>query len=233
MIPIRDVIPSRTTPVVTMALLAINLAVFLAAPATQDPAFESFLQTWGVTAADFNLPAVLTSMFVHAGWLHIGSNMLFLWIFGDNVEDRMGHGRYLVFYLLCGLIAAYAQVLSNPVSLIPMVGASGAIAGVLGAYLVLFPHSRVLTLVPLLIVFTFIEIPAALLLGLWFAMQILSGLGSLMVVEAEDMGGVAFWAHAAGFVAGVALVLLFQRPERAQARWYEGLQRGKRQGWSG
>jgi membrane associated rhomboid family serine protease len=221
MIPIRDVIPSRTTPVVTMAIIAINVAVFLAAPSGHDPAFDTFIARWGVTATDFSLASVGTSMFVHAGWLHLFSNMLFLWIFGDNVEDRLGHGRYLLFYALCGLAAAAAQVLTEPGSTIPMVGASGAIGGVLGAYLVLFPHSRVLTLVPLFVFVTFIEIPAAILLGLWFAMQVLSGIGSLMVVDPKDMGGVAFWAHAGGFVAGLVLVLLFQRPERAEAGWYE------------
>src|SRR5690606_275049 len=120
----------------------------------------------------------MSSMFLHGGFLHFAGNMLFLWIFGDNVEDRMGHGRYLAFYLLCGAVAVGAQVLAEPGSSVPMVGASGAIAGVLGAYIVMFPHSRVLTLVPLFIFVTFIEVPAGVLLGLWFAMQLLSGVGS-------------------------------------------------------
>jgi membrane associated rhomboid family serine protease len=222
MIPIRDVIPSRTTPVVTIALLVLNVAAFLVSPPLDSPAFESFVRTWGVTPADVTWPTVLTSMFLHGGWMHLLSNMLFLWIFGDNVEDRMGHGRYLAFYLLCGAVAVGAQVLAEPGSSVPMVGASGAIAGVLGAYIVMFPHSRVLTLVPLFIFVTFIEVPAGVLLGLWFAMQLLSGVGSLMVVQPEDMGGVAFWAHAGGFVAGVLLVFLFQRPERREAAWYQG-----------
>jgi membrane associated rhomboid family serine protease len=222
MIPIRDVIPSRTTPVVTVALLLLNVGVFLAAPSSSSPAFEDFVRTWGVTPASFEWSTLLTSMFMHGGWMHLGSNMLFLWIFGDNVEDRMGHGRYLAFYLLCGAVAVGAQVLAEPGSSVPMVGASGAIAGVLGAYIVMFPHSRVLTLVPLFIFVTFIEVPAGVLLGLWFAMQLLSGVGSLMVVQPEDMGGVAFWAHAGGFVAGVLLVFPFQRPERREAAWYQG-----------
>lgn len=221
MIPIRDVIPSRTTPVITIALLVLNAAVFLVSPALDSPAFEQFVRTWGVTPATFEWSAVFTSMFMHGGWMHLGSNLLFLWIFGDNVEDRMGHGRYLAFYLLCGSVAVGAQVLAEPQSSVPMVGASGAIAGVLGAYIVMFPHSRVLTLVPLFIFVTFIEIPAGILLGLWFAMQLLSGVGSLMVVQPEDMGGVAFWAHAGGFVTGVLLVFLFQRPERREAAWYQ------------
>jgi membrane associated rhomboid family serine protease len=221
MIPIRDVIPSRTTPVVTVALLLLNVGVFLAAPSSSSPAFEDFVRTWGVTPASFEWSTLLTSMFMHGGWMHLGSNMLFLWIFGDNVEDRMGHGRYLAFYLLCGAVAVGAQVLAEPGSSVPMVGASGAIAGVLGAYIVMFPHSRVLTLVPLFIFVTFIEVPAGILLGLWFAMQLLSGVGSMLVVQPEDMGGVAFWAHAGGFVAGVLLVFFFQRPERREAAWYQ------------
>lgn len=221
MIPIRDVIPSRTTPVITIALLVLNAAVFLMSPPLNSPAFEAVVRTWGVTPASFEWSAVFTSMFMHGGWMHLLSNMLFLWIFGDNVEDRMGHGRYLAFYLLCGIVAVGAQVLAEPLSSVPMVGASGAIAGVLGAYIVMFPHSRVLTLVPLFIFVTFIEIPAGILLGLWFAMQLLSGVGSMMIVQPEDMGGVAFWAHAGGFLAGVLLVFLFQRPERRDAAWYQ------------
>lgn len=222
MIPIRDVIPARTTPVVTIALLVLNVAAFVASPPAGSDAFEAFIRTWGVTPASFEWTGVLTSMFLHGGWLHLGSNMLFLWIFGDNVEDRMGHGRYLLFYGLCGTVAALAQVAAAPDSPVPMVGASGAIAGVLGAYLVMFPHARVLTLVPLFIFVTFIEIPAAILLGLWFALQLLSGLGSLMTPSAADVGGVAFWAHAGGFVAGILLVFVFQRPERREATWYQG-----------
>jgi len=221
MIPIRDVIPSRTTPVVTVTLIVVNVLVFFVSPPLGSAAFEEFVRTWGVTPAHLEWSALFTSMFMHGGWLHLGSNMLFLWIFGDNVEDRMGHGRYLLFYALCGLVAALAQILAQPDSTIPMVGASGAIAGVLGAYIVMFPHSRVLTLVPLFVFVTFVEIPAGILLGLWFALQVLSGVGSLMVVDAQDMGGVAFWAHAGGFVAGMALVLLFQRPERRSAAWYQ------------
>jgi membrane associated rhomboid family serine protease len=158
-------------------------------------------------------------MFVHAGFGHLFSNMLFLWIFGDNIEDRMGHGRYLLFYATCGVAAALLQLVFEAGSRVPMVGASGAIAGVLGAYLVLFPHSRVLTLVFIV----FVEVPAVFLLGLWFATQLLSGLGTLAIVRPEDMGGVAFWAHAGGFAAGAALVLLFRRPERMRVDWWDQL----------
>ena len=217
MIPIRDVIPSRTTPFVTITLIVLNVLIFLRMPPVDTPDFELFIRTWGLTPVDFNLTAVLTAMFVHAGFGHLLSNMLFLWIFGDNVEDRMGHGRYLMFYLICGLAAAVLQLVFEAGSRIPMVGASGAIAGVLGAYLVMFPHSRVLTLVFV----AFVEVPAVLLLGLWFLTQLLSGLGTLAAVRPEDMGGVAFWAHAGGFAAGAALVLLFRRPERMRVEWWD------------
>jgi membrane associated rhomboid family serine protease len=216
-IPIRDVIPSRTTPYATISLIALNVLVFVLMPAGDSAAFHQFIRTWGVTPATFEWSAVATAMFVHAGFGHLFSNMLFLWIFGDNVEDRMGHGRYLLFYGLCGVAAALVQLFFEAGSGVPMVGASGAVAGVLGAYLVLFPHSRVLTLVFVV----FVEVPAVLLLGLWFATQLLSGLGSLALVRPEDMGGVAFWAHAGGFAAGAALVLLFRRPERMRVEWWD------------
>jgi membrane associated rhomboid family serine protease len=216
-IPIRDVIPSRTTPYVTISLIALNVLVFLLMPAGDSVAFHQFIRTWGVTPATFEWSTVASAMFVHAGFGHLFSNMLFLWIFGDNVEDRMGHGRYLLFYGLCGVAAALVQLFFEAGSGVPMVGASGAVAGVLGAYLVLFPHSRVLTLVFVV----FVEVPAVLLLGLWFATQLLSGLGSLALVRPEDMGGVAFWAHAGGFAAGAALVLLFRRPERMRVEWWD------------
>jgi membrane associated rhomboid family serine protease len=220
-LPIRDVIPSRTTPFVTLAIIALNLLVFVAMPAAGTPGYEAFLRTWGVTPASFTPQAVITAMFVHAGLGHLLSNMLFLWIFGDNVEDRMGHLRYLLFYALCGLAAALLQVWVEAGSSVPMVGASGAIAGVLGAYLVLFPQSRVLTLVFIVLV----EVPASLLLGVWFATQLLSGLGTLSALRPEDLGGVAFWAHAGGFAAGAALVLLFRRPERMRVEWWNQVAR--------
>jgi membrane associated rhomboid family serine protease len=220
-LPIRDVIPSRTTPFVTLAIIALNLLVFVAMPAAGTPEYEAFLRTWGVTPASFTPQAVITAMFVHAGLGHLLSNLLFLWIFGDNVEDRMGHLRYLLFYALCGLAAALLQVWVEAGSSVPMVGASGAIAGVLGAYLVLFPQSRVLTLVFIV----FVEVPASLLLGVWFATQLLSGLGTLSALRPEDLGGVAFWAHAGGFAAGAALVLLFRRPERMRVEWWNQVAR--------
>lgn len=146
---------------------------------------------------------LLTSMFMHASWMHIGGNMLYLWIFGDNVEDRLGHVRYLLFYLFCGAIAAIGQSITNPYSIVPMVGASGAIAGVMGAYFVLYPHSRVLTAVFIFFYLDLVEIPAIFFLGIWFFMQLFSGVGSIGADAAS--GGVAFWAHVGGFIAGAGL----------------------------
>jgi membrane associated rhomboid family serine protease len=218
MIPLRDVIPSRTTPVVTMALIALNTLVFLYEQTLGEYPFRVFVATWGLIPAQFDAVSVVTSMFVHGGWAHFLGNMLYLWIFGDNVEDRVGHGRYIVFYLGCGAIAAFIQTLFNSDSNIPMIGASGAISGVLGAYIVMFPHSRVLTLIPIFVFIEFVEIPAFVLLGIWFLMQLVSGVGSLGL---QDVGGVAFWAHAAGFIAGVAAIGLFKRPERQEVDWWD------------
>jgi membrane associated rhomboid family serine protease len=219
MIPIRDVIPSRTRPVVTVTIIAINALVFVQQLGLGADEIERFILTFGLVPAAFSWGAVLTSMFVHGGLMHFAGNMLYLWIFGDNVEDRMGHGRFLAFYLLAGTGAALAQTLTAPDSPVPMVGASGAIAGVMGAYFVLYPHSRVLTLVPLPL--TVVEVPAVYLLGLWFVMQFLSGIASLDPAGAGQLaGGVAFWAHAAGFGVGTILVFVFRRPERQRVEWW-------------
>ena len=157
---------------------------------------------------------VLTSMFLHGGWLHLIGNMWFLWLFGNNVEDAMTRPRFLVFYLVCGLAAALAQVAASPASAIPMVGASGAISGVMGAYLVLFPRVRVFTLVPIVFLITTVALPAWLMLAYWMLLQFLGGLGSTI---SPDSGGVAFWAHVGGFVAGVVLVKLFARGDHLAA----------------
>jgi membrane associated rhomboid family serine protease len=218
MIPLRDVIPSRTTPVVTMALIALNTLVFVYEQSLDEYPFRMFVATWGLVPAQFDVLSLFTSMFVHGGWAHFLGNMLYLWIFGDNVEDRVGHGRYIVFYLGCGAVAAVVQSTINAGSDIPMIGASGAISGVLGAYILMFPHSRVLTLVPIFIFIEFIEIPAVILLGIWFLMQLVSGVGSLGL---QNVGGVAFWAHAAGFVAGLTTIRLFRRPERQEVEWWD------------
>jgi membrane associated rhomboid family serine protease len=219
MIPLRDIIPSRTTPVVTISLIALNIVVFLY-ELSLGRAIDAFTLYYGLVPAAFSWVNVFTSMFLHGSFLHIAGNMLYLWIFGDNVEDRMGHGRFLVFYLLCGVAAALAQTITAPDSIVPMVGASGAIAGVMGAYFVLYPRSRIVTLIPLFFFFQVIEVPAIFFLGVWFLMQFLSGVGSLGATIGRSTGGIAFWAHVAGFVAGITGVALFRRPERQRVEWW-------------
>ena len=219
MIPLRDTVRSRTAPIVTVALIVLNVIVFVHEIAL-GPYLERFVFVYGLiprrfvywpgdpfAAARF-LP-LLTSMFWHGGWLHLIGNMLYLWIFGDNVEDRLGHLRYLIFYLLAGAAAGLTQVALNPDSTLPTVGASGAIAGVLGAYLVTYPRARVLTFVPLFFLPWFVEVPAYVYLGFWFLMQLLMGLGSL---GGPDTGGIAVWAHVGGFIAGVVLIKLMEPP---------------------
>src|SRR5918992_5080875 len=178
MIPLRDIIPSRTTPVVTIGLIVVNALVFFYQWSLGERDGEAFALFYGLIPAAFSWITVLTSMFLHGGVLHFGGNMLYLWIFGDNVEDRMGHGRFLVFYLLCGMAAALAQTVTDPSSIIPMVGASGAIAGVMGAYFVLYPRSRILTLVPIFFFIQILEAPAIFFLGIWFLIQFMTGVGS-------------------------------------------------------
>jgi len=200
MFPISDVIPSRTVPFVTIGLIAVNALVFLYQVMLPDRLLEQFVYTYALVPAYFSWGSVLTSMFLHAGWMHVIGNMLYLWIFGDNVEDRLGHVGFVLFYLASGCAAAMLQLVINPFSTVPMVGASGAIAGVMGAYFVLYPESRVLTAVFILIFFDLVEIPAIFFLGIWFVMQVLSGVGSLGVANAS--GGTAFWAHIGGFLVG-------------------------------
>jgi membrane associated rhomboid family serine protease len=217
MIPLRDVIPSRTFPFFTVTFIVLNSIAFLYELSLPDRTLEQFIFVYGVVPARLDLLSVFTSMFLHGGWAHFLGNMLFLWIFGDNVEDRLGHARFVVFYLLCGAAAVVAHVYMNPASMVPTIGASGAIAGVMGAYFVLYPHSRVLALVPLFIVFEVIEVPAILFLGIWFLMQFFYGVGSLGGGTGVEAGGVAFWAHIAGFLAGMAGVLVLRKPSRS--RW--------------
>jgi membrane associated rhomboid family serine protease len=220
MIPLRDVIPSRTRPGVTIGLIAVNLLVFLFQATLPEDLAERFLITFAVVPAHFSLVDVFTSLFVHAGIAHLAGNLLFLWIFGDNVEDRLGHGRFALFYVICGYVAAIAQTALVPDSLVPMVGASGAIAGVMGAYLVLYPHSRVLMLFPFPPIL--FELPAVFFLGFWFFMQFLSGISTLSVFQSQAIsGGVAFWAHVAGFVCGLALVVPMRRKERMDVDWWD------------
>ncbi|MDR5675140.1 MAG: rhomboid family intramembrane serine protease [Armatimonadota bacterium] len=213
MIPLRDSVPARRPPVVMLSILAASVLVFLYEVGLPPDELAEFFRTFGVVPARLLGPdppyfTLVTSMFLHGGWLHLLGNMLYLWIFGNNVEDAMGHGRFAVFYLLSGLAAAGLQVAFQPASSVPMVGASGAIAGVLGAYLVLFPHARILALVPLGFFTQLAEVPAVLFLPLWFLLQLVYGLASLGA-PAQVGGGVAFWAHVGGFVAGVVLVRWF------------------------
>ncbi len=208
MFPVSDVIPSRSVPYITIGIIALNALAFLYEIQLSEPDLQLFALSYGVVPASFSWTAVLSSMFLHGGWLHFLGNMLYLWIFGDNVEDRFGHGLFAIFYLVCGYAAAVGQAMTQPYSTIPMIGASGAIAGVMGAYFVLFPHSRVLTAVFIFIFIDLVEIPAIFFLGIWFFMQFFSGIGSLSAGAAE--GGVAFWAHVCGFAAGAASGVLWR-----------------------
>jgi membrane associated rhomboid family serine protease len=177
-----------------------------------------FLQQFGVVPAAFSMSTLFTSMFLHGSWSHAIGNLWYLWIFGDNVEDRLGHGRFLVFYLLCGIAAAFGQIAMDSDSTLPMIGASGAIAGVMGAYFVLYPHSRVLTLIPLIIFWEIIELPAIMLLGFWFLMQLFSA--GAIAATASTGGGVAFMAHVAGFVMGAVAVFLFRKKQQPEPWLY-------------
>lgn len=218
MLPLRDVIPSRTTPYVTVTLIALNALAWFCEVAMPREQLSVFLQAYGVVPAAFIPVTLITSMFLHGGWSHVIGNMWYLWIFGDNVEDRLGHTRFVVFYLLCGTVASLGQILMDPYSTLPTIGASGAIAGVMGAYLVLYPHSRVLTLIPLIIFWEIIELPAIFLLGFWFLLQLFSA-GAIAVTANTGGGGVAFMAHVAGFVAGVAGVFVFRKKQRPESWW--------------
>ena len=217
MIPLRDRNPTRRTPVVTIGLIAACFVVFgieLSVSASGgEPALGAFLERWGavpraisasMTAGDWTSQAmlgVLGSVFLHGGWLHILGNMLYLWIFGNNIEDRLGRLPFLAFYLAGGVVAVFAQVWTNPTSGVPLVGASGAIAATLGAYLVVFPGARILSLVFLGFFYQLLEVPAVILLGFWFVLQLVDGFGSLGATTTS--GGVAFFAHIGGFVLGM------------------------------
>ena len=218
MIPLRDVIPSRTTPVVTIALIALNIVVFVHELLLSPAALGHFFLTAGLVPASFSWSALVTSMFVHGGYVHIGGNLLTLWIFGDNVEDRMGHLRFLAFYLVAGSLAALGQTWADPSSTVPIIGASGAIAGVMGAYFLLLPRSRILVLIFLFFFIDVVEVPAVFFLGFWFLMQIFGGVGQLGTSGSSE--SVAFWAHAVGFVSGLIGAWLLARPERRTVEWW-------------
>jgi len=229
MIPIRDTVRAQRFPIVNTLLIILNGLVFWFELSLEGRELEQFIFTFGLiparfwTIEDTNAWApVFTSMFIHGGWLHLISNMLALYIFGDNIEDRMGHARYLIFYLLGGVLAGLVHAWAYPASLTPTVGASGAIAAILGAYLILYPNARVITLVPFPLFFFFpiLEIPALVYLGVWFFSQLLNGAFSLTGSTFQE-GGVAWWAHIGGFLVGVILVKLFTagRPQRRLGRY--------------
>jgi membrane associated rhomboid family serine protease len=221
--PIRDEVPSQRAPVITWAIVLLNVAVFLWQIALPEESVRRLFYLFGIVPARLSSPewatsvgfptrgtiSFLTSMFLHGGLFHVASNLWTLWIFGDNVEDRMGRARFVVFYLLCGVAAGLVHWWSDPTSTVPTVGASGAIAGVLGAYLRWYPSAKVLTLVPVFFYPLFVDLPAVLYLGIWFVSQLFSGVASLGLPE--NVGGVAFFAHVGGFVAGVVLCGLFAR----------------------
>ncbi len=226
MLPIQDEIRAHRFPFVNYSLIALNIIVFIlelmAGPNLESALYEIALIPANLTAGfDLgDLQAIFTSMFLHAGLSHLLGNMLYLWIFGDNVEDRIGHFWYLVFYLAGGVVAAFAHVALNPNSVIPTVGASGAIAAVLGAYLILFPQVKVLTFVPIGFFLRLTLLPASLLLGFWFVLQLFNG---LLTLGLADMGGTAFWAHIGGFVFGVLIGWLINKEHLGQPvkRWVE------------
>lgn len=252
MIPIRDENPTVNLPIATYVIIGMNVVVWIVVQGfgSNYALAESFCY-YALIPGDLlgtvdgrtqiavgqnlactvdgqgELNTLVTSMFMHGGWLHIIGNMLFLWVFGDNVEDVMGPFRFACFYVLCGLAAAIAQITTDPASLVPMVGASGAIGGVMGAYAVLYPRARVHLLLILIIYVTTISVPAIFMLGYWFLLQLVSGLGSV----GGSGGGVAFWAHIGGFVAGLVLVFVFRDPAMVAARARLNQPRTARHSW--
>lgn len=231
MIPLRDTIPSSTFPIVTIVLIIANALIFFY-QLFLGPELNSFVQVFGIIPAKYfwlaefkpgdwgdRFMPLLSSMFLHGGWMHVIGNMWYLWIFGDNVEDRMGHGRFFAFYVFCGLAAGLTHVYLNSASRVPTIGASGAVAGVMGAYLLLFPRSRVVTLLPIFIFIQIIEIPAFFFLAFWFLLQFFQGTASIMA--GETLGGVAWWAHFGGFVAGAILSLFFRKPRTERIEVFE------------
>jgi len=230
MIPLKDMTPRRSFPLMTLLLIAANIAVFIHQISLPPRAADAFIMTYGLVPAKISMPLagrhytlvqalvpLFTCMFLHGGWLHIIGNMWFLWIFGANVEDRLGAFPFLLFYLVCGIGSGITQAAFSWGSKIPSLGASGAISGVLGAYIIFFPGSRILTLIPLFIIFFTARIPAVIFIGLWFLVQFLSGLGSMGAVNS---GGVAWWAHVGGFLMGMILALGLKR--RPADNWSAG-----------
>lgn len=214
MFPLRDSQPSEGVPVVTLLVVVANLLVFLYQISLSDFELNHFVAHYAVIPAQLNLSTLLTSQFLHGGWMHLLGNMWFLWIFGDNIEDILGHGNYLFFYLLCGLVGSLAHVVFNGSSTVPALGASGAISGIMGAYLVKFPASQVTTLI---FFFLTVEIPALFMIGYWFLTQIFSGVGSLATTSAQS-GGTAWFAHIGGFLCGLFFIKLFPTRSRWSVR---------------
>ncbi len=228
MIPFRDDVPARRYPVVTVLLIVANIGVFLYQLSLPPEAALALVHRFGMVPGELTglaaLPSgsallgVFTSMFLHGGWFHLLGNLWYLWLFGDNVEDRMGHLRFFAFYLVCGVAAAAVHVLSDPGATMPAIGASGAISGVLGAYLVFYPFARILTLVPLFLLWPVVELPALLVLGSWFLVQILNGAAAFSISNGT-MGGVAWWAHVGGFAAGMVLARIVAPARRLHRHW--------------
>jgi membrane associated rhomboid family serine protease len=241
--PLYDTIPRRHFPLATVFLIGANTLVFAMELSLPGPALETSIRLFGIVPARYAHPAwaremgysvwcclpLVTSMFLHGGWLHLIFNMWALWIFGDNVEDRMGPIRYLLFYLTCGLVSGGVQIATNLNSTVPTVGASGAIAGVLGAYLILFPLARVVVLVPLLFIPLFFQLPAVLYLGFWFFLQFFSG--TLSLVSPQAAGGIAWWAHVGGFASGIILYRVFMIGSRTRRLPYPD-EYGPRGAWT-
>ena len=221
MIPLRSTERVQAKTPVVIGLIAVNMLIFLYQFSLDQFALTMFVERWGLIPDTIsgNLQTIFTSMFLHGGWLHVLGNMLFLWVFGRNVEDLIGSGRFLIFYLCCGLAAAVLQVVTNPYSHVPTIGASGAIAGVMGAYLIKFPRARIGTLVFIVVFVTTIEIPAWAMLVWWFVIQLFSGLGSLGTTNYS--GGIAWFAHVGGFVAGMLLIRAFPVKLMQWRAWYE------------
>ncbi|MEM9807223.1 MAG: rhomboid family intramembrane serine protease [Cyanobacteria bacterium P01_D01_bin.56] len=221
MVPLNDNNPTQTTPYVVFGLIALNVVLFfyeLSLQGTSEQALDQFFRVWAIVPAELTDSFVgqavnpmgewftlISSQFLHGGWAHLGGNMLYLWIFGNNIEDQLGHGRFIVFYLACGALAGLAQWIFMPTSMVPTLGASGAIAGVMGAYIIRFPKAQILTLLPLFILITTVRVPAIFFLGWWFVQQAFYGVASLGANADMGAGGVAYWAHAGGFVFGVIL----------------------------
>jgi len=225
MIPLKDTIPSEKYPIATVLLILANVSVFFY-EISLGQHLPQFVKFAGVVPARFldsrlylsqglfghYLP-IFTSLFLHGGWVHLLGNMLYLWVFADNIEDRLGHFKFPIFYLLCGFGASFAHIFANPTSTVPSIGASGAIAGVLGAYFILYPKSTVIALVPIFFFFQIVELPAFIFLGVWFLMQFFSGVLTLGLGTAQT-AGIAWWAHIGGFLSGIFFILLLRGKKR-------------------